>query len=629
MRPVRFLLSALVALALIGGGALIVLMPPGAAFHTALANVVLQSRQFQGAAYLAAGDRYVSVEFPDAIFPSPPVITLTAASQGGPSYSVGNVSRHGFRVELGTRATRDRVYFWQAAWDRYVEKEYVEQIQGKEAVFRFEFGGRGHDALHTGYAAYRPSEIAVPDLALQDIEGEISGFREVVLEAAHRDYMDRNRCNPADRLRVRLRLRFLECPPKAIAESVPVWDGPDPEAWRVVPAPRGLRLHRERQTAASKERAAASLATLLRPARMVDVSRHNNQLVDFVAHAEASGAQPEDGWTLVRFDSHSDIYAYDDPNRYRPSGQIGDFLNRLVGDGRIREIFWVLPDWSRHSAVEEVFWSEEFPFDAGVPPGPYLEGPSTMELFVDPASGDVHFRRPPAHRDPAEFRRVQLHKLVLEELPDFGNEKRRLLLEFDADFFSNTGHDTMMAAAWNPSRELLLQRLETVAAAVIEKNIHPELAYLCLSPHYVGPEDRGTLLETFATAMESNGQKDVLMAYAHVDTFGPSAAARSLARSSGLHGFFWELRRLDARNWPADQRIEIAADDAEYVTALELLERTRLPGVHRPTSLMYRLDRFDGEADGTIRLSDLQRVAGLEDPAWVTTGQPGRAAPGS
>ena len=613
MNRARAFALCLAAALVAGGAAAAVLLPPDLLRRSALTLVVQESQQVRGAAFFAAGDRYATVELPEDLFPSPPVVTASSA-RAPVAHAIGDLRRTGFRIELDQRASTSVVFLWQAAWDRLVEAAYVEEIAGMPEAITFDWGDRRLRALYTGYEDHWPTELAVPDLTLQEIGEARATFQRAVLEAARSDYTKRRFCTVVDRARRKLGLRVLDCPGRETRESQRSWEAIDSEAWTLVDVPSGVRLFRPPPDPAPRLEEVVELwSELFRATKAVDVSTHNNQLLDFME--EMSETQPSGGWTLVRFDTHSDLYLAADPDQYQPAEEIADFLNVAIAEERIEEIFWVLPDWSRSASMRGAFWNTELPLARLEGGAPYLAGPATLDVFLHRGTDRLYFGAPPEDVAPEAVRRIRVHKLVLEELPDLAG-RDHVLLEVDADYFSNSGIDTVRAAAWNPSRERLLEAMRAVAAKLRASGVRAELAYSCLSPEYVGPEDQGEIFSVFAAAMGQSRKSDRLIGYRHNDVSGHTAGANTRARAGAVGELLWELQRLDAAHWPADLQIA-TAEGAEQRAALELLRRAGPFEGHTPNALLHRLDRFDGERDARIRIPDLETTSSLEDPAWI------------
>ena len=176
---------------------------------------------------------------------------------------------------------------------------------------------------------------------------------------------------------------------------------------------------------------------------LFDYFQNHNQALDIIEALTQDGLLQKKPATLIHFDSHSDMcrlsrkeYFYD--NKYGHS--ISTYINTLILEGRVEEIYWVIPDESRTPENLYFFWNPSTGTDEyfGM-----FNGPKTQTFYVDERDIDIYFDRPDDYNDnPARYRKVTFHKVILEELR-LERYDRPVIIDIDADYFSNNGFDTV------------------------------------------------------------------------------------------------------------------------------------------------------------------------------------------
>jgi len=231
------------------------------------------------------------------------------------------------------------------------------------------------------------------------------------------------------------------------------------------------------------------------------------------------------GGVLIYFDTHDDL---ESPDTLPPSGGfvrlqsqeknlkwddwytdskllISSYIAPAVYEGLLSEVYWVLPDWApRGSLKGGSYWGDfqhfvspsRFPDESGWEPE-MSEGDQKLygsEKDIKFYVGKVRYRngvrlyfspvKPRMEDVIGELREMTVHKVYKEELPNFSDEKRSVLVSIDQDWLNNTGYDTIdfitpdlkLAAAKTSAKELI--------KTLKSKGIKPDNLTIITSPEY-------------------------------------------------------------------------------------------------------------------------------------------------
>jgi|GEM_PF-4855666 len=226
-----------------------------------------------------------------------------------------------------------------------------------------------------------------------------------------------------------------------------------------------------------------------------DQFAHHNQALDAIHEAQERGivrGSGKDAPILLHFDTHSDIH-----NNSDGAETISSYVNSLIADGDVSEVYWVVPDWTKAEETESAFWPEEDQSQNGRMEG-FLGGTEreyiayvnkeTKEVFVFPAN-DPEAAPPGA---PSKYRKVKIHKVYQSEVPSFKSERRQIIVDIDYDYFSNTGADTLNGdpahVQYNPGKQELLASLASFGL-FLQTIKTPALVLGSYSPGYTSEED--------------------------------------------------------------------------------------------------------------------------------------------
>lgn len=581
------------------------------------------SQEQHGSVRIARGDRHVVITL-DRSFPSPPRVQVTPRTMDAARYAVRHVTTKDFRLELDRRANTDIDFFWSATFTRGDALALDMNESSVSTEFEVKVAGQTVPVLTTGVELFVPTEFWVDWRRGRGPALDLDQLKAAVLARAFDDYRSEHRCTPVDYLARALRLRVRTCPPHEVDPRLPGWSSYDLDEWKAVASDEGVRIvHQGQPKEIGVEELADKLSKLMKQTRAADLMEHHNQIIDFIDAVDEDRLPLAKPMTVVHFDSHSDLNVHKDPRAYLSSEHIGDFLNTLIARGQAAEVYWVMPDWTRHPAFASTMWDphvDELENDRYTR-GHYEEGPKRLDLYVDRTTGFIHMGKAPEnHKNPLTH--VVYHKVTLAELPSFaGNDK--LFIEFDADFFSNTGYHTKLLGHDNPSRSKLTQIINKVFDRLAEQGASPELVGICASPSFATVEDYAVLEQVFAGGMRKAGLKDYLIGYPHLVHTGTDWQAHRVKRETRLDLLSLELILAEDAGQGADGQIRIDEAEPEYRAARDLVQRTYGVDAYDADTILMRLDRFDGALNGTLVLDDIEYYAALDDLAWVEE-QPGK-----
>jgi hypothetical protein len=560
-----------------------------------------------GSAVIEPGDRYAEAEFATR-FSSAPVVTLTPENLvGSISFAAVRVDRNGFRLELAEPAPTKVSFSWTALWNVGFDLEDAAD-SGLPELFTADLGGTAFEVRVEAYRNDQPAALWVSNASMADLSAGDDAIAAAALAGARRMFDATFTCSWLDELRSRLYARVAPCPAWGPRSARPMRQWSDHGGWSTRRTDRGLEVALRDEPAAeplARETVVAAWSELLRGSVAVDLSRHNNQVLDFVDALTAERVLDSTAkLTIIHFDTHSDLHAYPDPTVNTDREDISDFMNRLAADGRLAEVYWVLPEWTRDPEYRARYWEAGLPNESSA----YVAGPKVLEIFADRAQRLLYFGSAPAVGP--NIASVRFHKALLSELPDFTG-RSDVYLEIDGDYFSNTGFDTDLQGHTNPTRDEMLANFATVAEALKARGVRPMIASWCLSPSYTALEDELDQERFFFEVLRAMPANDYLLGYRHLEADGAPPRARTVRRATSVGQLLLELREHDLRRPDADRRIELAG--AELEDALQLTARLLDLDASRGRLLLQRLDRFDGRLDGVVDLVDAEYYAAIGD----------------
>lgn len=230
--------------------------------------------------------------------------------------------------------------------------------------------------------------------------------------------------------------------------------------------------------------------SILENTQVTGVTQNHNESLGILDQARKKGLLKEP-MTLLHFDTHSDLFSVPTSRH-----SIADWINATVMNGDTSEIYWVLPDWTKDDKARDEFWEK------------YKTGITRRELviFTTPKDGNIYVNKNPKtsydnrisfFEEPEDYetnkdnyRVVKFHKVTIDELPSFKDDKR-VYLDFDSDYFSNSGHETAggVISKNNLTSQELSETFSKTVRVLNEKDVKPLIFSGTMSPEFLPDED--------------------------------------------------------------------------------------------------------------------------------------------
>lgn len=230
------------------------------------------------------------------------------------------------------------------------------------------------------------------------------------------------------------------------------------------------------------------------------------------------------GAVLIHVDAHDDMKVRTDSppppdtssneqewlntvDNYVASKQIGveTFIAPAVIDGTVSEIYWVLPDWAKKDTpFYGAYW---YPWKTGFDPilhsNSYLLGNMERDytFYAWEEGGKAYFMPVPPQNDFVVARKIIVHKVYKEDLPDFTFEKRSIILDIDQDWMNNIRRGLSPNNSLAESIDLTLGLTDTLA----EKNVRPSTVTVASSPSFANAEQVEEINDTLIKELPLRG----------------------------------------------------------------------------------------------------------------------------
>lgn len=213
-------------------------------------------------------------------------------------------------------------------------------------------------------------------------------------------------------------------------------------------------------------------------------------------------AKPE-GALLIHYDSHDDM-GYDSNTTPLPPGgdnseQIWDYASRLpIGgfiapalfDGTVDEVYWVVPNFEKGFNLDEFIW---FGSDRTFYLAKIKEGESE-QIWFSAAKPDKKTEK----KLTTPVRKIFVHLRTKDQLPNFSQEKRPVILDIDEDGIAYTGYGNTTGQTQSfPSPEEAERRArDLVKTLMVEKQINPVVVTIAGSAEYAPTEVADDIAQT-------------------------------------------------------------------------------------------------------------------------------------
>jgi hypothetical protein len=337
---------------------------------------------------------------------------------------------------------------------------------------------------------------------------------------------------------------------------------------------------------------------------LFDYFIHHNQALDAIEAFTQDSLLQKTPATLLHFDSHSDMDRVSVKTRENP-GDYGhsyaDYVNTIILDGTAEEIYWVLPDETRAPEHQGVFWN---PDTSNEKASILFNGPVTQTFYVHDGDRIIYFARPEGYgANPASYRKVVFHKVILEELGQ-ANFNRPVIIDIDGDYFSNKGSDTPNKMAVPYKEHTIIRFLSTLD----NLGIRPVLTLGALSPDYIDEKDKFAIERFFQDIGERSRTGDYLIGYKHMDEIGDLIIGSNIRRRSReLYQGIYELSYIDLREDVPDRSTPIDGDGAEYRKALKRISMSLGVSGEKAAELLLAWDNEDGVRDSAVNYYQIEQ----------------------
>lgn len=160
-----------------------------------------------------------------------------------------------------------------------------------------------------------------------------------------------------------------------------------------------------------------------------EIMNDHDEMINVIKDFISSGKLDSSPKTLINVDYHADMHSN---NRHLDENyvDVGNWINVLVSEGVVDEIYWILPDetWAEEGR-RDWYWEQ----DTAAGRTYFKAGAADQIFYLDPVSGRLFFDTP---ENVGLMKKVEFHKRTLSNLPNFTGGKQ-VMLTIDADFFDN------------------------------------------------------------------------------------------------------------------------------------------------------------------------------------------------
>lgn len=248
------------------------------------------------------------------------------------------------------------------------------------------------------------------------------------------------------------------------------------------------------------------------------VTRDHNGDLDIINDAHSKNLIPKEPMTLLHFDTHSDMFRNGPDDELACNNQsIADYINNMISDGEVDDVYWVIPD--------EVATKGVNPFSDNYSPdklNSVMLGDSkdrkNVTLYMDKTDNKLAIldKEPDDYKsNPNKYRKFNFHRITIDELPDSLAKNKNIMIDVDKDYFYNSGYDTYEDAAVNYGNRLP-GKLDSFAAILDAKGIKPILTTLSQSPEYCSDPEQAKIIDGFfSNVINKSKADDTLSHYTH------------------------------------------------------------------------------------------------------------------
>ncbi len=241
---------------------------------------------------------------------------------------------------------------------------------------------------------------------------------------------------------------------------------------------------------------------------VIETNIDHNEAIKVFGKIDKSSRQ----YTLINFDTHSDIYI----DKSIQTDTIANWVSYMILNYNLQGYFWVLPDFIKQNEdYKQVFAKKStlgemalMFFDDRNEDSSALY---TTQLYINREKNELLSKNKINHInnkcrdfnmpilvDTSSLQSINVTRCFADELPDYSNKK--VILSVDADYFCNTGFDTIDRINNNNITESeLIENFEKFLDMLYDKNIRADFISLTLSPIYTPEKYRDIITEFYGT----------------------------------------------------------------------------------------------------------------------------------
>ena len=266
------------------------------------------------------------------------------------------------------------------------------------------------------------------------------------------------------------------------------------------------------------------IGSICRKLQLIDINIDHNQALDVVETAKENNIEIPD--TIVNFDTHSDLYVYQEISP-KLGAEIYNWVNELViKNPEIKTVYWVMPkgeaiddmmqyDFKQRDldnipiALEGNNRKDEDEVDPNVHKKAYVQDLiiNTKNGYLEELADEEDYKK---LKQP-NYKRFKLITCTEETLPNFKN--KNVILSIDMDYLSNSGFDTSEDWSHNLKPEEVEQAYNKMITTIRNKNIQPQIISLTLSPQYIPQNNEKQIQGMMEEILYYSGGEDIIKEY--------------------------------------------------------------------------------------------------------------------
>lgn len=343
---------------------------------------------------------------------------------------------------------------------------------------------------------------------------------------------------------------------------------------------------------------------------------HNGVLDAYKCAKEQKLIDNNKQMTLLHFDSHSDMYK---GKNISCKDTIANYVNTLAQKGDVKDIYWVIPNQiknSKDSDIRKKLFKNNFNDNT---PQAINIGPKDETLYIGKDSENYGFtNKKPKDYTLDKYRTIRFHCVTIDELPSFKG-KDNLMVDIDADYFSNSGHDTIANAKVNFG-DKLPEQLDKFTEILDKKSIKPVLTTMALSPKYC-VNGLNTVRNFFSNVAKSSKVDDLVVGYSNTDC--PWGHGATILKGENLElDLINKLDNIDINSENPNSTIPLDANSSEYKAAIEATMQTYSTDDKTASRILEEFDKMDNylsKKDNVINYHKIEREQELLNKISIFT----------